>query len=150
MKVEQYQIKNNMSMDSMHDSYATEIEIENNSLIIVYDNLDKGVLGADGLPYYKNKRLTIKYQFESYCDANIYYGKNKCLWMLDLTDNDIIKFNKITKNCLFMSSKYSIDSFNELTLHFSIRKIVNGKYHKCKYWGLSINLDATNITYIWE
>ena len=78
MKVEQYQVKNNMNMDSMHDSYATEIKVENNSLIIVYDNLDKGVLGSDGLPYYKNKRLTIKYQFESYCDANIYYGKNKC------------------------------------------------------------------------
>ena len=59
MKVEQYQVKNNMDMDSMHDSYATEIKIENNSLIIVYDNLDKGVLGSDGLPYYKNKRLTI-------------------------------------------------------------------------------------------
>ena len=42
MKVEQYQVKNNMDMDSMHDSYATEIKIENSSLIIVYDNLDKG------------------------------------------------------------------------------------------------------------
>ena len=60
------------------------------------------------------------------------------------------QFNKITKNCLFMSYKYSIDSFNELSLHFSIRKIINDKYHKCKYWGLDINLDATNITYIWE
>ena len=150
MKVEQYQVKNNMNMDSMHDSYATEIKVENNSLIIVNDNLDKGVLGSDGLPYYKNKRLTIKYKFESYCDANIYYGKNKCLWMLDLTDEDINKFNKITKNCLFMSYKYSIYSFNELSLHFSIRKIINDKYHKCKYWGLDINLDATNITYIWE
>ena len=48
-----------MDMDSMHDSYATGIKVQNNSLIIVYDNLDKGVLGADGLPYYKNKRLTI-------------------------------------------------------------------------------------------
>ena len=133
MKVEQYQVNNTMEMDSMHDSYATEIKVENNNLIIVYDNLDKGVLGFDGLPYYKNKRLTIKYHFESYCDANIYYGKNKCLWMLDLTDEDINKFNKITKNCLFMSYKYSIDSFNELSLHFSIRKIINDKYHKCKY-----------------
>ena len=37
MKVEQYQVKNNMSMDPMHDSYADEIRIENNYLIIVYD-----------------------------------------------------------------------------------------------------------------
>ena len=40
MKVEQYQVKNNINLDSMHDSYATEINVENNSLIIVYDNLD--------------------------------------------------------------------------------------------------------------
>ena len=60
------------------------------------------------------------------------------------------KFNKIIDNCLLMSHKYSVDSFNELTLYFSIRKIINGKYFKYKYWGLEINLDATNITYIWE
>jgi hypothetical protein len=40
MKVEQYQVKNNMSMNPMHDSYADEIRIENNCLIIVYDKLD--------------------------------------------------------------------------------------------------------------
>ena len=148
MKVEQYQVKNNMSMDSMHDSYATEIKIENNNLIIVYDNLDKSVLGSDGLPYYKSKRLTIKYNFDSFCTANIYYGKNKCLW-LDMLE-DINMFNKITKNCIFMSYKYSVDSFNEITLDFEIHKGSRIEYKKYKYWGLEISLDATNITYIWE
>ena len=148
MKVEQYQIKNNMSMDSMHDSYATEIKIENNSLIVVYDKLDEGVLDSDGNPYYKNKRLTIKYEFDSYCDVNVYYSKNKILW-LDMID-DFEKFSKIVKNCLLMSHKYSVDSFNGLILDFSIRKIIDGKYFKYKYWGLEIKLDATNITYIWE
>lgn len=148
MKVEQYQVKNNMSMDPMHDSYADEIRIENNYLIIVYDKLDEGALGPDGLPEYKNKKLTIKYEFDTHCDAQIFYNDNKYLW-IDMLDN-MQKFNKIIDNCLLMSHKYSVDSFNELTLYFSIRKIINGKYFKYKYWGLEINLDATNITYIWE
>ena len=148
MKVEQYKVKNNMCMDSMHDSYATNIKIEKNSLIVVYDKLDEGVLDHDGNPYYNNKRLTIKYAFDSYCDVNVYYSKNKILW-LDMID-DFDKFSKIIKNCLLMSHKYSVDSFNELTLHFSIRKIINGKYFKYKYWGLEINLNAKNVTYIWE
>ena len=49
-----------------------------------------------------------------------------------------------------MSYKYSVSSFNELLLDYSLRKIINGKYYKYKYWGLEIELDATNVTYIWE
>ena len=145
MKIEQYQVKNNMIMDSMHDSYVSEIEIENNSLIIVYDNLDKGVLGPDGLPYYKSQRLTIKYEFQTHCDVKFYYNKNKCLW-IDMIE-DVNKFNKITKDCIIRSYKYSIDSFDEIRLDFDIS---NSKRKKYKYWGLEISLDATNITYIWE
>lgn len=63
---------------------------------------------------------------------------------------DMDKFNKITKNCLFVSHKYLVDSFNELTLNFSLRKIIDGEYHKYKYWKLDINWDAMNVTYIWE
>jgi hypothetical protein len=148
MKVEQYQVKNNMSMDPMHDSYADEIRIENNCLIIVYDKLDEGVLGPDGLSEYKNKKLTVKYDFQTQCDAKFYYGKNKCLW-LDMLE-DINKFNKITKDCIFMSYKYSVDSFNEITLDFEIHKGSRTEYKKYKYWGLEISLDAANITYIWE
>lgn len=143
-----YVIKNNLKMDSMHDSYATEIKIENKCLIVIYDNLDKGVLGPDGNPYYKNKRLTIKYEFESHCDAKIYYGDNKLLW-IDMVE-DINKFKKVTKDCLYMSYKYSVSSFDELLLDFSLNKIINSKHYKFKCWGLEINLDATNVTYIWE
>ena len=144
MNVQQYQVKNNMSMDSMHDSYADEIRIENNSLIIVYDKLDEGVLGPDGMPYYKSKRLTIKYEFQTHCDAKFYYSKNKYLW-IDMFD-DANKFNKIIKDCRISSYKYSIDSFDEIRLDFD----VSNSKKKTKYWGLEISLDATDITYIWE
>jgi hypothetical protein len=63
---------------------------------------------------------------------------------------DINMFNKITKDCIFMSYKYSVDSFNEITLDFEIHKGSRIEYKKYKYWGLEISLDATNITYIWE
>ena len=39
MRVEQYQVKNNMSMDPMHDSYADEIRIENKETRKNIDNL---------------------------------------------------------------------------------------------------------------
>lgn len=148
MKVEQYLIKNYSDMDSMHDSYAAEIRVENECLIIVYDKLDEGVSGEDGQAYYKNKKLTVKYEFQSYCDAVIYHKKHRYL-RIDMVA-ELNKFNKITKNCIFRSYKYSVDSFNELTLRFSIRKIINGKYHKYKYSELDINTDAVKITYIWE
>ena len=148
MNIKQYLIKNNSDMDPMHDSYATEIRIEDNCLIVIYNDLDKGVLDPEGNPYYKNKKLVIKYEFESFCDAKVFYGKEKYL-QLDMI-GDIEKFYKVTSRCLFMSYKYSIDSFNELTLDFSLRKIVDGKYYKHKYWGIEINLDATSVTYIWE
>ena len=148
MKVERYFIKNNLDMDSMHDSYSTEIKIENNCLIIVYDRFDESVMDLDGNPYYNNKRLTIRYEFDSYCDAKFYYSKNKFL-RIDMIE-DMRQFNKITKKCLFISYKYLVDSFNELTLDFSLRKIINGKYCKHKYYELEIELDATNVTYIWE
>ena len=76
MKVEQYQVKNNMSMDPMHDSYADEIRIENNYLIIVYDKLDEGVLGPDGLPEYKNKKnvaLCVVFSTYIYCLYDYYH-----------------------------------------------------------------------------
>ena len=148
MNEEKYIVKNNLDMDAMHDSYATEIKLENNCLIVIYDKLDEGVLGPDGNPYYKNRRLTIRYEFDSYCNAKVYYKEDKFLW-IDMIE-DMNKFKKVTKECLFMSYKYSVSSFNELLLDYSLRKIINGKYYRYKYWGLEIELDATNVTYIWE
>ena len=61
MEIYQYSKENFMTMDSMHDSYAKEIKLENNCLIIMYDKLDEGVLATDGKPYYKNKKLTLSF-----------------------------------------------------------------------------------------
>ena len=60
-----YSKDNFAEMDSMHDSIATNISIKNKTLIITYDNLNEGVIGRDGLPYYKSKKLTIEYVIDS-------------------------------------------------------------------------------------
>ncbi len=128
-----------MYMDPMHDSVASEIKAEDNSLIIVYDNLDEGVL----TPYYKNKKLTIKYELE-YCEAEFSYRKNKTVY-LDVINN-AEAFKKLTENCKFISYRFSLDSFGELNLEFSIMN----KNRRYKYYYLNIMLHAQKITYFWE
>lgn len=127
-------------MDSMHDSIATNISIKDKTLIITYDNLNEGVMGQDGLPYYKSKKLTIEYVIDSYCDAKFF--KNNQYRYIDLLEENN-KFYKLTNGCSFMSDKYAIDSFGEIILFFDIRG-------KNKYWCFEISLDADKITYHWE
>ena len=138
---------NFMEMDPMHDSYASKIQLENNILIITYDDLDQGVQNADGTPYYKYKCLVIKYEFDSFCEAKLYYGKNKYK-IIDLQERIGI-FNILTDGCIFMSYKYSVDCFEEITLDFNIRKMQKDKCLHNKYWGVEISLDATRVTYDW-
>ena len=129
-----------IEMDSMHDSIATSISIKNKTLIITYDNLDEGVMGQDGLPYYKSKRLTIEYVVDSYCDAR-FFRKNKYK-LVDLLQEDNM-FYKLTNGCSFMSYKYAIDSFGEIILFFDIRE-------RNKYYCFEISMDAEKIIYHWE
>lgn len=148
MKIEKFDKDNFMQMDSMHDSYATEIKVEDKCLIVVYEKLNESLLSSNGTPYYKDKKVTIVYEFESFCDATVYYGENKYLFIDVL--GDMKKFIKIIKGCLLRSNKYAADSFGELTLNYALSKMKNGKYQKYKYWGIEINLDVINVTYTWE
>jgi len=148
MKIEKFDKDNFMQMDSMHDSCVSDIKLEDKCLIVVYEKLDESLLSANGTPYYKDKKVTIAYEFQSLCDATVYYGENKFLF-LDMLVN-MKKFMKIIKGCQLMSYKYSVDSFGELTLNYALSKMKNGKYQKYKYWGIEINLDVINVTYTWE
>lgn len=147
MNTQIYSKDNFMEMDPMHDSNASKIEVLNNTLIITYDDLDKGVQNTDGSPYYKHKRLVVKYEFDSFCDAKLYYGKNKYK-ILDLQEQIGI-FNNLTDGCVFMSCKYSVDCFKEITLSLIIRKTRKDRFLHNKYWGVEISLDATRVAYAW-
>ena len=129
-----------VEMDSMHDSIATNISIKDKTLLITYDNLNEGVIGRDGLPYYKNKKLTIEYVIDSYCDVK-FFRRNKYKYVDLLEENN--KFYKLINGCSFMSYKYAIDSFGEIILFFNIRE-------KNKYWCFEISMDAEKIIYHWE
>jgi hypothetical protein len=129
-----------MEMDSMHDYTATQISIKDNTLIVVYGELDKEGIGEDGLPYYEYKKLTIEYEIQSYCDAKV-FKKNNYKFIDLLREKN--QFDKLTKSGRFKSYKYSVDSFGELTLHFDIR--FKNKGRSCE-----IELDAEKITYHWE
>ena len=140
MNLQIYEKDKFVEMDSMHDSIATNISIKDKTLLITYDNLNEGVIGRDGLPYYKNKKLTIEYVIESYCDVK-FFRRNKYKYVDLLEENN--KFYKLINGCSFMSYKYAIDSFGEIILFFNIRE-------KNKYWCFEISMDAEKIIYHWE
>ena len=129
-----------MEMDSMHDYTATKISVQDNTLSVVYGNLDQEGIKEDGSPYYKYKKVTIEYKIQSYCDAKIF--KKSRYKLIDLL-REKNQFDRLTKSGTFESYKYSVDNFGELTLHFDIR--FKNKVRSCE-----IELDAEKITYHWE
>jgi hypothetical protein len=135
-----------IKMCSMHDFYASRIQVENNALIISYDDLD--VQNFDITPNCKYKSLTVKYEFDSFCSARLFYGKNKYK-TVDLTEQFGI-FSNYTDGCIFMSYKYSVDCCKEVTLYFSVNKMKKGRCVCNKYWRLEIDFDALNIVYDWS
>ena len=140
MNLQIYEKDKFVEMDSMHDLIATNISIKDKTLLITYDNLNEGVIGRDGLPYYKNQKLTIEYVIDSYCDVK-FFRRNKYKYVDLLEENN--KFYKLINGCSFMSYKYAIDSFGEIILFFNIRE-------KNKYWCFEISMDAEKIIYHWE
>ncbi len=140
---EEFTFGNLHQMDPMHDSDVFSITVKNNKLVIVYEDLLKGVLTSEGKPYYKYDKLVVQYYFESFMEARL-ECKNKYR-ALDITE-DMILFNKLTKDCYFESYKYCVDSFNTLYLCFGI----HNKKKKSKYDYLVIHLDAKKVEYCWE
>ena len=122
MDLQIYEKDKFVEMDSMHDSIATNISIKDKTLLITYDNLNEGVIGRDGLPYYKNQKLTIEYVIDSYCDVK-FFRRNKYKYVDLLEENK--KFYELINGCSFMSYKYAIDSFGEIILFFNIREKTN-------------------------
>ena len=145
MNTQIYSKDNFMEMDPMHDAYASKIQLENNILIITYNDID--ILNTDGSPYYKYKRLIVKYEFDSFCNAKLYYGKNK--YKIINLHEQIDRFYILTNGCIFTSYKYSVDSFEEIALDFFIEKRRKDRWIRNKYQRVEISLDATKVTYNW-
>lgn len=134
----QHYFKNNFTeMNPMHDCFIAEILLQDKSLIVIYDNLNQDVFWT---PSCKSRKLTIKYKFESFCYAT-FYNDNK-IKSFDLME-EWDRFNKLKNKLVFISYKYSVDSFKDVTLNYCI----NGR---SKYYNMDIYMDAEEITYLWE
>ena len=122
MFVQTFTKDNFFDMDPMHDCDISQFSIE-------------------------DKKLVIRYEFESYCDVS-WRGKKKYSVVDFYKDPD--EFYKTFKNHVFTSYKYSIDCFNELSLYIDLYKLKNGKFLRSKFYEFKIELDAKKITYTWE
>jgi hypothetical protein len=137
---------NIFEMDAMHDCYISDISLKEKTLIITYDNLSEGLVDVNGDPIYKNKKLIIRYEFNSCCDVT---WRNKRKWdAIDFYKNPD-DFYKKFKNYVFLSYKYSVDCFNELSLALTAYKLKNGEETGANIW-VDIHTDIKTVTYTWE
>ncbi len=141
LKEEIFSCDNMDNMESMHDSVVKDINLENNTLIISYDDLHD-ILNYEGMPYYKHNKLTIKYFFSSHCDA-IVFGKKKYAYL------ELTQFLSKYKNYKYISYKIAIDNFKELKLILIIRNYKKEKCCKTKWHLMHIELDPSKIIYEW-
>lgn len=147
MLVQNFTRENFFDMDPMHDCYVSQFSFEDKTLIITYDKLDEGIVDPNGEPLYKYKKLVIRYEFKSYCDVS-WRGTKKY---------DVIPFYKHPeefhnkfKNYVFMNYKFSLDCFDELSLHLTAFKLKKGKELCSRWFGITIMCDVKKITYTWE
>ncbi len=140
MTIQTYTKDEFFEMDPMHDSIASQILLEDKSLVVIYNNLDEDVFGVDGTPLYKYKNVKIQYDFKSFCDVELYDKKRKYKLLNML--NEKSTFDKLTNKCTFVSYKYSVDSFGQMALYFSMNEISRPD--------VVFYLDAETVTYYWE
>lgn len=140
MNIQTYTKDNFFEMDPMHDCTASQILMEDNSLVVIYNDLDEDVFDVDGAPLYNYKTVKIQYNFKSFCDVELYDKKRKCKLLNML--NEKSAFDKLTDKCRFVSYKYSVDSFGQMGLYFSMNDICRPD--------VVFYLDTETVTYYWE
>lgn len=149
MKKEIFEQKNYYLMESMHDCRVDNIQWDNKYFIITYKDLDKSIFDQNGCPYYQHSKLSIKYKFQSLCRAEIINYKKKKIVFFDIL-KDYDKFNKLIDNFILESYKFSVDSLNNVTIHFFVNNLKNNKHIRFEFLKLMIELDPIEIVYYWE
>ena len=137
MKIDKLSIKNKSELfekgDPMHDCSFTA-SFENNILTLVFDNLEQYYGPEPTTQWFGDyKKLTVKYSTKSLHLTLKYGKKEKYFWKTveELKKSELIMF------------KYSVDTFNEMTLEFHI-------FTKKKLWLGLISISPSEIEYIWE
>lgn len=133
MKIERFSLADKGTLfhaHSMHDCSFTVI-YENKTLVLIYDHLDRY---DDAVPWFSDKKLTVKYHDTRSLDLQLRYGtreKNYYGTVGPLQDKELIMY------------KFSIDTFDQMALHFNV-------FIKKKLWGGKIEIAPGEIEYIWE
>lgn len=143
MKIEKYTLENMMKMDSMHDCIVKEIKIEEDFLIIKYENLVNHIKNSDGNSCYRYDTLVVKYKCESELEIVLVSNEQK------KRDVNFSELNRYLINYEIQSYKYSLDSFNELTLYFDLLNTTK-KIKKKDFYLLEVTFYTNDIIYIWE
>lgn len=119
---------------SMHDCSFTAT-YENNTLVLFFDHLEQYYDPVLDTPLFDHfKKLTVKYHGIDYLNLGMRFGKKEKTFYDTVSPLD---------NKELVMYKYSVDSFNEMQLHFRI-------YIRKKLWGGTIEISPTEIEYIWE
>ena len=119
---------------SMHDcSFAATFE--QNTLVLVFDNLEN-YFGPPPVTHWfeEYQKLTIKYHNTDVLNLHLKYGKKENNFYGTVDPLDVKKL---------IMYKFSVDSFNEITLDFYAQI-------KKKLWGGKIEISPDRIEYIWE
>lgn len=140
MKVQTFSIKNKGEIfehaDSMHDCSFVAV-YENSILTLTFDHLEQycGSATSSDVPWFGDfKKLTIKFWGCECLDLELKHGrKEKDFFdtIAPLENQDLVMF------------KYSIDSFDAMTLHFTL-------FEKRRSWGGRIIIYPAQIEYVWE
>ena len=120
---------------SMHDCNFT-VAYEQQILTLTYDKLDQYYDGPGIVPWFEDRKLTVRYHGKDCFTLMLRNGKKDQYYF----DDEIVE--ALAGKELEMY-KYSVDSFNTLTLHFWAEK-------KRKRWVGSIEIRPDEIEYIWE
>ena len=119
---------------SMHDC-SFLAKFEQNTLILIFDNLEN-YLDTPPITHWFDgyHKLTIKYHNTAFVNLCLRYGKKE--------KNFYDTVEPLNGKKLIMY-KYSVDSFNQMTLDFYVMI-------KKKLWGGKIEIAPDEIEYIWE
>lgn len=138
MKTEVFSVGNKNELFSkacsMHDcSFAAALE--QNTLVLTFDNLENYYDSTPFTYWFDGyHKLSIKYHNTGFVTLSLKHGKK---------EKEFYDTVEPLKEKELIMHKYSVDSFNQMTLDFYVM-------FKKKIWGGKIDIAPEKIEYIWE
>ena len=140
MKVQTFSIKNKGEIfehaDSMHDC-SFVAAYENSVLTLTFDRLEQycGSATSSDTPWFGDfKKLTVRYSGCKHLTLELKHGRK---------EKDFYDTLAPLENKALRMYNYSINSFDEMQLHFTV-------FEKRRMWDGIISISPAEIEYVWE